>query len=630
MAMFDYKNYSTEKSTELMLTSHKLASYANLSGFLGIHSSRELVQGVADLFPQGAYANTIDTELPKGWRELTPQELGLPDSAVDSSGHYIIESPITGSLLTGPQAKLLGEFDDMGNLSRVALSFTGTNSPVDIVDYLQINAGTIAPNMETLLVALKGYAEANGLSGEDAIITGYSLGGGMVNIMARFREELAEGFFADANYIGHASPLIYDDPEVVFNYGYENDAVHRVAGDADSFLEALKNQGPLLTHPNTSYEASTNNIVLFGDMYGSPLWPLPAFSLLNIPMGWYAHVDGLFTDAIQRIADSPFYEYTHPDSVVIVSNLSAVSRSTVWVEDKDTPSSNHFGQPAFLIGTEHDDKIRGGEGSDFIYAGGGNDLIRLSGGADRVDGGSGTNTLRLKGGTNDWEVYRLADDTLFFNSKQDLGLKQVENVSYVEFEGWNLVGDVSLVNQRYSVGDEGLVKGRFEPLWLLPRELKYGEHVEGGTGDDELTGAVVFGGAGDDTLIALDSGSLLHGGEGNDTLVGGMSDDQLYGGEGDDTLIIRGGNDVLYGGVGDDLFIFEAGYQGNAVIKDFNHHAGDKDWLVFVNGLFADEEELFASASQQGDDVVIAGDAFSITVERTDLITLGDQSQFWI
>ena len=76
----------------------------------------------------------------------------------------------------------------------------------------------------------------------------------MVNIMARFREELADGFFAEADYIGHESPLIYDDPEVVYNYGYENDAVYRVAGDADTFLEALQEQGPLLTHPNTSYE----------------------------------------------------------------------------------------------------------------------------------------------------------------------------------------------------------------------------------------------------------------------------------------------------------------------------------------------------------------------------------------
>lgn len=627
MAMLDYKNYTSEASIELLLTSHKLATYASLSGALGIPQTREIVQGFTDLFPDGAYPNEIDTELPEGWRELTPTELGLPASAVDGAGHYIIESPITGTLPTGPQAKLLGEFDEQGQLTRVSLTFTGTNSPVDIVDYLQLNAGTIAPNLEPLLAALKNYSQANGLEAEDALITGYSLGGGMVNIMARFREELADGFFAEANYIGHESPLIYDDPEVVYNYGYENDAVYRVAGGADSFLEALQEQGSLLTHPNTSYESSADNIVLFNDMYGSPLWPLPAFSLLNIPVSWYAHIDGIFTDAIQRIADSPFSEYTDRDSAVVVSSLSELSRSTVWVEDKQTSSSSHFGQPVFLIGTEHADKVRGGENSDYIFTGGGDDLIRLSSGADRVDGGSGVNTLRLKGDGTDWDAYQLSDGTLFLNSKQDLGLKQVENISYVEFEGLSLL-DISLIQQRYSVGERGLEDERFDPSGLFSQDLEYGEHGEGSAGDDELTGAVVFGGAGNDTLTALESGSLLHGGEGDDTLVGGLGDDQLYGGEGDDTLIVRGGNDVLYGGVGDDLLIFDEGYQGSPVIKDFNQHAGDKDWLVFMGELFADQEELLGSANQMGNDVVIARDSLYVKVESIGIAELVESSQF--
>lgn len=628
MAMLDYKNYTSEASIELLLTSHKLATYASLSGALGIPQTREIVQGFTDLFPDGAYPNEIDTGLPGGWRELTPTELGLPASALDGAGHYIIESPITGTLPTGPQAKLLGEFDEQGQLTRVSLTFTGTNSPVDIVDYLQLNAGTIAPNLEPLLVALKNYSQANGLEAEDVLVTGYSLGGGMVNIMARFREELADGFFTEANYIGHESPLIYDDPEVVYNFGYENDAVHRIAGDADTFLEALQEQeGPLLTHPNTSYESSGDNVVLFNDMYGSPLWPLPAFSLLNIPVSWYAHIDGIFTDAIQRIADSPFYEYTDRDSVVVVSSLSALSRSTVWVEDKPTSSSNHFGQPAFLIGTEHADKVRSGENSDYIYTGGGDDLIRLSSGADRVDGGSGINTLRLKGDGADWDAYQLSDGTLFLNSKQDLGLKQVDNVSYVEFEGLSLL-DISLTQQRYSVGERGLEDERFDPFGLFSQDLEYGEHAEGSAGDDELTGTVAFGGVGNDTLTALESGSLLHGGEGDDTLVGGLGDDQLYGGEGDDTLIVRGGNDVLYGGVGDDLFMFDEGYQGSAVIKDFNQHAGDQDWLVFMGELFADQEDLLGSAKQMDNDVVIARDSLYVTVESIGIAELVESSQF--
>ncbi|MBT2786097.1 MULTISPECIES: calcium-binding protein [unclassified Halomonas] len=626
MAMFDYKNHTSEASAELLMTTHKLAAYASLSGAMGIGPSREIVQGFTDQFPDGAYPSEIDTGLPAGWRELSPAELGLPESALDAAGHYTIDSPVTGTLPTGPQAKLLGEFNEQGQLTRVSLTFTGTNSPVDIIDYLQLNAGTIAPNFEPLLVALKNYSQANGLEANDVLITGYSLGGGMANIMARFREELADGFFAEANYIGHASPLIYDDPEVVYNYGYENDAVHRVAGSSDSLLEALQEQGPLLSHPDTSYQSSTDNIVLFNDMYASPLWPLPTFSLLNIPVSWYAHVDGLITNAIQRIADSPFYEYTDRESAVIVSNLSSLSRSTVWVEDKQTSSSNHFGQPAFLIGSEHADKIRGGESSDYIYAGGGDDLIRLSSGADRVDGGSGINTLRLKGNGTDWDIHQLSDGTLFFNSKQELGLKQVENVSYVEFEGLTSATGSSLINQRYSVGEEKLVDERFSPFRLFKRDLDYREHVEGDTDDNELSGAVVFGGAGNDTLTALEGGSLLHGGEGDDTLMGGLGNDQLYGGEGNDTLIVRGGNDVLYGGIGDDLFVFDEGYRGSAVIKDFNQHAGDQDWLVLASGLFEDQADLLGSARQIGNDVVISRDELQITVEHIGIAELNENS----
>lgn len=626
MAMFDYKNHSSEASSELLVTTHKLAAYASLSGAMGIEPTRDIIQALTDQLPDGSYPNEIDTDLPEGWRELTPAELGLPESAVDASGHYVIESPITGTLPTGPQAKILGEFDEQGQLTRVSLTFTGTNSPVDILDYLQLNAGTITPNLEPLLVVLKNYTQANGLAPKDVLITGYSLGGGMTNIMAQSRETLADGFFAEANYIGHASPLIYDDPEVVFNYGYENDAVHRVAGSSDSLLEALQEQGPLLSHPNTAYQSSTDNIVLFNDMYGSPLWPLPTFSLLNIPVSWYAHVDGIISDATQRIADSPFYEYTHRDSVVIVSSLSSLSRSTVWVEDKQTSSSNHFGQPAFLIGTENGDKIRDGEGSDYIYAGAGDDLIRLSTGADRVDGGSGTNTLRLEGNGQDWDIYQLSDGTLFFNSKQELGLKQVENVSYVEFEGLASASGTSLINQRYSVGEEKLADERFSPFGWFKRDLGYGEHIEGDTGDNELMGAVVFGGAGSDTLTALESGSLLHGGEGSDTLIGGSGNDQLYGGEGNDSLIVNGGNDVLYGGVGDDLFMFDKGYKGSAVIKDFNQHAGDQDWLVFAAGLFEDQADLLGSARQIEDDVVISRDALHITVEHIGINELSENS----
>lgn len=36
MGMFDYKDYSSSESIELLVTPYRLATYANINGFLGI------------------------------------------------------------------------------------------------------------------------------------------------------------------------------------------------------------------------------------------------------------------------------------------------------------------------------------------------------------------------------------------------------------------------------------------------------------------------------------------------------------------------------------------------------------------------------------------------------------------
>src|SRR5207244_13288502 len=58
---------------------------------------------------------------------------------------------------------------------------------------------------------------------------------------------------------------------------------------------------------------------------------------------------------------------------------------------------------------------------------------------------------------------------------------------------------------------------------------------EAGEGDD-VERAAVFGGGGNDTLTAGASGSGLAGGPGNDVITGGPGIDYLSGGDGDDTI----------------------------------------------------------------------------------------------
>ncbi|MGL4766584.1 MAG: calcium-binding protein [Formosimonas sp.] len=593
MGMFDYKQYTSSQSAELMQTSYQLAIYSQVNGLLGISSSAQILKAINDsLLSTGLYANAVNQALPAGWRELTPAELSLPQSALDSTGQYIIESPLTGTTPTGEQAKILGQYDAQGKLLRVAVSYTGTNSLVDIPDYFQLNSGQLAPKLEPLLNAVKDFSIKNGLTADKVIFTGYSLGGGLTNLTAEYRNTLAGGFFKNANYVGVASPLIYDDPSVVLNYGYENDVVHRAIGSSDTVSGAVSAAGPLLLNKDKPYSSSIDNTVLFNDMYASPAWTLP-FSIVNIPVAWYAHVDGVFSDGYSRIANNPFYNFMEKDSTTVVASLSALSRGTTWVEDKATATSSHFGTSAFIIGSKFDDLLKGGTAGDFIYGGEGNDIIRTGGGSDHIDGGSGVNELRLMGNSSDWNAYRLSDGTLFMDAKDQSNLVEAENIQRVSFE-YELA---SLVNP-YVVTNNSLLDQRAGLMsWLFRKDVVYQAKIEGTQGADNLSGKTLFGQAGNDTLNAISTGSLLHGGEGADVLKGNLGSDRLYGAEGNDVLSGSAGNDYLNGGVGHDTYQF-----GRGDGKDTVSESSGNDQIVFGTSVNANQLWL----SRSGNDLLVS------------------------
>lgn len=135
--------------------------------------------------------------------------------------------------------------------------------------------------------------------------------------------------------------------------------------------------------------------------------------------------------------------------------------------------------------------------------------------------------------------------------------------------------------------------------------------VNGGGGNDAITvstdvalNADLFGGAGNDTLVAGGGMDFLSGGEGsdhltsrnaNDILLGNAGDDVLLGGNGRDLLIGGDGADQLAGNNGDDILV--AGYT--------NHTRADLDAILAVwnNGQSRDvriaslEASYFASGN---------------------------------
>lgn len=623
MGMFDYKKYNSNQSVELVSTSAKLAIYTNAASFMYLPGDK-IINTFAKLFPN-RYPNKVNIAIPENWRELTPAELKLPANSKDITGYYTLVSPATGDRPIsgmGPQAKIFGEFDKKGKLLRVSMSWAGTNDPLDIADYFKLNEGSIAPNMQKLLLALKNYAVANGLSPEDVIVTGYSLGGGLTNVMAKYREELADGFFKDANYIAHASPLIYDNADVIFNFGYENDAVYRILNDYPTFQEAMKNLGKGLSNTDTNFASSVDNLVLFTNAYASPLWNLfggnGSMSILNTFQGWSAHRGGIVSDAIERISTSPFYEFTQRDTRAIVDHLNGFKRIMTWVKDKTGEN-----KPVFIFGSDKNNKLESGATGDYIDARGGDDTIRLGEGADRVHGGTGIDTVVLQGERDDYTAYRLKDGSVFLQSRNNHGIKQLESVEKISFTDEIFTGI-----RPYDITADTIKSNRYL-IQSRNKNLNYSKHIEGSDNNDVLNGSVLFGKQGDDVLIAKATpsrgsitGSLLHGGEGDDILIGNAGGDRLYGGEGSDYLYGGAGSNQLFGGIGDDLFVFDKKSKGTTTIKDFNKFNGDNDALLFSSDLFANKAAVLKAARNYSEGVAIYKNGVSIIVEDTTLAQL--------
>jgi len=408
MGIFDYKTYTTQQAKDKALLSHDLAEYVSKK------------RGVP-----------IDNPLPEGWRELTPSELGLPADIQDKWGFYPFDGPQTGDKFGGPQMMMFGQFDDTGALVSVAAGYAPTNHPTDRANHDDLPAGTGLEGAEAYMDLLADYATAAGLTGADVMITGYSQGAGWTNLIARNAETFSDGFYLESDYIAHGGPIIYDDNDRVLNIGYENDVVHRAAGEYQSGQEA-RAANPDLLGQDLNFDSSTDNLIIFNDTFANKRFPFGDFAFDNLLGGWSGHIAGVSTDALDRIGNSRFYELTERDSVIIVSELSDRKRKSVWVEDKATKASDHVDAPAFVIGSEEKDRLGGRDGNDYIEGLGGNDKIRTGLGSDVVDGGDGWDKLFLQGKVDDWQVFALDDGaTAFFSA--EFGLDLAYNIETVRF-----------------------------------------------------------------------------------------------------------------------------------------------------------------------------------------------------
>lgn len=363
-----------------------------------------------------AEANARERIEAKGWSVVPPEQLGLAGAVVDRNGTYQGE---TDKFRTA-QADVLAKYDENGNLLKVGLAIRGTSGTIDnivsdtigdVIDYLEFLS--CEPNYAVeafgqLLQAIAAFMQSAGLTSEDLIVTGHSLGGGAVTNLAEQSDTIADGFLVDANFVGFASHYVAEDGSSVLSNGAE---VLSFDFENDPVPSVISEDGLHLLGNDTDYSYETNNIVFFNDVYATPaFWE--GGNIIN-PLAWTTHFSANYDKALDAIAGSSFYGEMTRDSLVIVSGLSDLARTHVFVEDIRLPldPTDHYGKGGYILGSAKADLLGGRGGDDALEGFDGNDHLKGRGGNDRLLGGAG-NDLLDGGDGDDLLVDGTGSDTL--------------------------------------------------------------------------------------------------------------------------------------------------------------------------------------------------------------------------
>ncbi|MDX2100979.1 MAG: DUF4347 domain-containing protein [Alphaproteobacteria bacterium] len=168
--------------------------------------------------------------------------------------------------------------------------------------------------------------------------------------------------------------------------------------------------------------------------------------------------------------------------------------------------------------------------SNFVVQGSAqNDVISLGGGADSIEAGNGTDTINAGGG----------DDTIVVQGAALGSGEIIDGGSGFDFVNFNVVNNVIMSGNNVTVGSS------YGSLANI-------ERISGNVGADILHAVAGFGrymagSTGNDTLV---------GNTGADTLQGDAGADSMVGGDGDDLFLVQSGTDltgdVIDGGAGND------------------------------------------------------------------------------
>ncbi|UTW56215.1 calcium-binding protein [Kordiimonas sp. SCSIO 12610] len=252
-----------------------------------------------------------------------------------------------------------------------------------------------------------------------------------------------------------------------------------------------------------------------------------------------------------------------------------------------------------IDGTDGNDTLEGDLGDDTISGGAGNDTLFGNGGDDVFIGGAGNDVFvdlgPVTGGTDGDNRYVFADDHGFDIINEFDPSSDVIDLSALT-TGFNSFADV--------------------------RELAFqnGNDVEIFTGASGssifLTNVNLSDLSASNFIFSTITGRVIDGTSGNDTLEGDLGDDTISGGAGNDSIDGVGGVDVINGGAGDDTIsgfgsgsrlVFEDGH-GLDVVQNFNPSEDIIDLSALTTG-FNSFDDVLALSSGFGGDVRITTSA---------------------
>ncbi|MGO8600312.1 calcium-binding protein [Rhizobium ruizarguesonis] len=247
-----------------------------------------------------------------------------------------------------------------------------------------------------------------------------------------------------------------------------------------------------------------------------------------------------------------------------------------YVADQETDGDDT------IWATNLSDNVFGGAGNDTIVAYDGNDRLIGEAGNDRLDGGGGTDVYVYNVGDGDDTIFDYQssrNNVLEFGSgisAADVVFSRVaSDAADLKLAFRSMAGSIVLDNQHW--GDAGVEFIRFADGTLWDDAEIARRYVA-----DQKT-------AGDDTIWATNLSDNVFGGAGNDAIVAYNGNDRLAG---------EAGNDRLDGGGGTDVYVYNVG-DGDDTI--FDYQSSRDNVLEFGAGITATDVVFSRVTSDMND-----------------------------